>query len=201
MRIKSSEQWHNTEYDDEWKFKSCRRQRRVTEGKWVVQNQRKSQTTATRYIWATKNGASFNPENKKRGKYFLKKKKGFKFLGGSRRNSTRCQVGDERQERNIEGGVLPTTFPDSIQLEAWAQDPLNSSNQFPTCHHSKSLNPFSLKTKQKKKNTKSHKKRDTENLFILPRLSFDTSATIRTSTTQLFTGYSRSVCVYMRLAS
>jgi hypothetical protein len=157
MRIKSSEQWHNTEYDDEWKFKSCRRRRCVTEGKWVVQNQRKSQTTATRYIWATKNGASFNPENKKREKYSLKKK-GFKFLGGSRRNSTRCQVGDERQERNIEGGVLPTTFPDSIQLEAWAQDPLNSSNQFPTCHHSKSLNPFSLKTKQKKKNTKSHKK-------------------------------------------
>lgn len=137
----------------------------------------------------------------KKGKNIHWKKKGFKFLGGSRRNSTRCQVGDERQERNIEGGVLPTTFPDSIQLEAWAQDPLNSSNQFPTCHHSKSLNPFSLKTKQKKKNTKSHKKRDTENLFILPRLSFDTSATIRTSTTQLFTGYSRSVCVYMRLAS
>lgn len=94
----------------------------------------------------------------KKGKNIHWKKKGFKFLGGSRRNSTRCQVGDERQERNIEGGVLPTTFPDSIQLEAWAQDPLNSSNQFPTCHHSKSLNPFSLKTKQKKKNTKSHKK-------------------------------------------
>ena len=51
------------------------------------------------------------------------------------------QVSSENQKI---GGVVPTTFPDSIQLEAFLglQDLLNSSNQFPTRHHSKSLNPF-----------------------------------------------------------
>ncbi len=111
--------------------------------KWVVQKIGESRNNNNNIAWQQirSRRKSFRGREIVRCKKEkdLKKKLCGWGKGRSRRNSARCQV----KTKKI-GGVVPTTFPDSIQLEAFLglQDPLNSSNQFPTRHHSKSLNPF-----------------------------------------------------------